>query len=116
MPEGIAGVVLFVGDNITVTPQVVAELLSAWNGEGRPSDRFYIPTSEGAWGHPVCIAADLIPAVLAWSGERGLRGALQQHADRIREVPVSEAGIRLDIDTPADYERALEWLRERQKA
>jgi len=109
-----AGVVLFVGDNVTLTPEVVVSLRSAWETEGRPRDRFYIPTFEGSWGHPVVIAADLLPMVLEWCGERGLRGVMEAHTGQITEVPVLESGIGLDIDTPEDYARALAWLEARQ--
>jgi CTP:molybdopterin cytidylyltransferase MocA len=115
VPEEAAGVVLFVGDNVTLTPEVVRSLRSAWETEGRPQDRFYIPTFEGIWGHPVVITAGLLPTVLGWCGERGLRGAMEAHAAQITEVPVPESGIGLDIDTPEDYARALAWLEARQR-
>ena len=63
----------------------------------------------------MAITAGLLPTVLGWCGERGLRGVMEAHAAHITEVPVPESGIGLDIDTPEDYARALAWLAVRRR-
>jgi len=66
------------------------------------------PVFAGRRGHPPLLHADLIPAILAEEQcEGGLRALLARveatHPDRVREVPVADAHIHIDLDTPDDY-------------
>ena len=66
------------------------------------------PVFAGRSGHPPLLHADLIPAILAEEQcEGGLRALLAgveaTHPDRVREVPVADAHIHIDLDTPDDY-------------
>jgi putative nucleotidyltransferase with HDIG domain len=64
------------------------------------------PAFEGRRGHPPLIAAHLRERILAWKGQNGLRGSLQNLSAGTVDVPVADEGILLDLDTPADYRRA----------
>ena len=66
-----------------------------------PDDEILIPVSGGRRGHPPLISARLIPAVLAYDGEDGLRGFYRGH--KVREIDAEETGILKDLDTPEDY-------------
>lgn len=59
------------------------------------------PYADGRRGHPPLISARLIPSILSYEGEGGLRAVLGG-ADT-KYVPVSGGGIFLDLDTPEDY-------------
>lgn len=64
-----------------------------------------IPVYEGRQGHPLCINASIIPEILDYSGERGLKGAidkLRKHAS-CRLVNVGDPGAVMDADTKEDY-------------
>lgn len=113
LPQDVAMAAILLGDQPTLTADVLLLLRAAWEVDACPTDRFYVPTFAGRRGHPLCVPAGLFPAVLAWPGTDGLRGVLRQYAAQVREVAVSEPGILLDLDTPADYERARQWERER---
>jgi molybdenum cofactor cytidylyltransferase len=64
------------------------------------------PLFSGERGHPPLISAGLIPGILDWSGEGGLRPFLDRiDARQVREVPVADEAILLDSDTPEAYER-----------
>ncbi len=84
-----------------VRPATVASLLSAWNGGAL---RQLHPVWQGERGHPPLLHRDLIPAILAWDGERGLEGCLAleaaQDPSRVRELEVADPMILLDLDTP----------------
>lgn len=69
------------------------------------------PVFQGLRGHPPLIAASLIPAILAWRGPEGLRGFLTHYEANSYEVEVPDEGVVLDMDTPADYRRMLEYCR-----
>lgn len=66
------------------------------------------PVFEGLRGHPPLIAARHAEDILAWSGERGLLGALADLQARFgaAEAPVADRNIHFDVDTPADLDEA----------
>ncbi len=64
--------------------------------------RIYYPCFNSRRGHPVLIAANLIPDILAWNGEGGLKGCLSTYPDLARELPVTDSNILFDIDIPQD--------------
>lgn len=68
-----------------------------------------IPVCGGEEGHPILLASRLVPALLQHSGENGLRGALAALEEEIHHVPVRDAGILHDADTPQDYQALLDY-------
>ncbi len=72
--------------------------------------RIAYPTFAGRRGHPPLISTTILNGVLDWPGENGLRGYLETHADAAIDLPVPDAGILMDIDTPADYQAILDRL------
>ena len=61
------------------------------------------PAFRGLRGHPPLIGAALVPEILAWNGEGGLRALLEKHAERSAVVDVPDQGVAMDMDTPDDY-------------
>lgn len=61
------------------------------------------PTLEGYRKHPPLISADLIPEIMAYRGEGGLRGFWQLHPDLIKTVAVDDIGCWTDLDTFEQY-------------
>ncbi|MBR4953094.1 MAG: hypothetical protein IKZ30_01115, partial [Oscillospiraceae bacterium] len=57
--------------------------------------------------HPLAINAALIPKILSYGGEGGLRGALQSLGTPITDIETDDEGIGIDADTPEDYDRIL---------
>ena len=67
-----------------------------------------LPVYEGKRGPPVIVDGSLLTELRNASEEdRGLRGIITAHDDGVHEVEVKSSIARLDINTPADYERAL---------
>jgi len=64
------------------------------------------PVCEGQQGHPLLISTSLVDGILADSGEGGLKGAISRCGEELCEIPVDDAGVLHDADTPEDY-RAL---------
>lgn len=58
---------------------------------------------EGGFGVPAAFAAELLPELLALSGQQGAKPVLMRHRARLALVPF--AGGLADVDTPADLER-----------
>ena len=65
------------------------------------------PVCDGKRGHPILIASSLINAILADTGDDGLRGALDRCGVSMLELPVSDRGVLHDADTPEDYKALL---------
>ncbi|NCB52594.1 MAG: nucleotidyltransferase family protein [Clostridia bacterium] len=54
-------------------------------------------------GHPILLSCKLLPQVLAYKGDGGLRGALASCGGNTVLVDVDDQGILLDADTPDNF-------------
>ena len=63
------------------------------------------PLFRGARGHPPLVGAALVPAIMSYSGEDGLRGFYVAHEPPVRVVPVADEGVLIDMDRPEEYEK-----------
>ncbi len=67
------------------------------------------PVCMGKPGHPLLISSSLLPRILADSGEGGLQGAIRRCGAEMTRIPVDDAGILHDADTPEDYRALLDY-------
>lgn len=86
-------------------PLVSADTFRALAAGFREGDEVLIPTFNGRQGHPVLAAAVLIPGILDYSSDTGLKGFFNSR--RVRRTDVADTGILTDLDTPQDYERTM---------
>jgi CTP:molybdopterin cytidylyltransferase MocA len=70
------------------------------------------PTFRGTRGHPPLISASYRENILSWDGSGGLNGLLMNHESDSATVECGDEGILLDMDTPEDYQRLRDSLRE----
>ena len=87
-------------------PLFTADTVRAVLGSGA---ELAFPVCEGRPGHPIMLSSPLIPALLADSGEEGMQGALSRCGGEMTPVPVEDAGILHDADTPEDYRALLKY-------
>ncbi|WP_407386384.1 NTP transferase domain-containing protein [Ruminococcus sp.] len=92
------GFFLLPGDMPLIGDGVFAALGDAFDQECR----VIYPTCSGRRGHPPLIPATLIPAILAYRGDGGLKAILRQAS--VREVTCGDPAILFDLDTPGDYQ------------
>ncbi|HMB53042.1 MAG TPA: NTP transferase domain-containing protein, partial [Thermoanaerobaculia bacterium] len=64
--------------------------------------RLAVPVHRDKRGHPLGIAASLVPEILSLDLSVGLRQLLDRHP--VTEIPVSDPGCVRDVDTPEQYE------------
>ncbi len=72
-----------------------------------------VPVCSGQAGHPVLISAKAAERILAFTGEGGLRGAMESTGIPIQRIETDDPGVLLDADTPEDL-NALIALHDRQ--
>ncbi len=58
------------------------------------------PAYKGKSGHPLLLGAALIPQILMYKGENGLKGALEACGAGIKTLSLPDPGILMDADTP----------------
>ncbi len=87
-------------------PAVLPETLVTLAREAG-SDRVVLPTHRGHRGHPALVGSGLIDAIARIPTGEGLRHLWHAHPEILREVPVEDPGVLLDLDTPEDYESAV---------
>jgi molybdenum cofactor cytidylyltransferase len=93
--------VLLLGDQPGVRPDSVRRLL-----DGRGDSPIAVCRYDDGVGHPFAFDRSVLPTLAALHGDKGVWKLLEQRAADVIEVPVPGA-IPLDIDTEADYQRAL---------
>lgn len=67
------------------------------------------PRYQGHGGHPLVFSASLKGELERISEDRqGIREVFQAHRHEVNEVEIDDPMIRLDLNTPEEYEQALE--------
>jgi len=66
-----------------------------------------VPTFEGRRGHPALYSGALTPELRQVTEEsQGLRALARAHARHVKEVPLDDPTVLLDINTPEEYQWA----------
>jgi molybdenum cofactor cytidylyltransferase len=65
-----------------------------------------LPEHDGRSGHPVLLARALYGELETTTLPEGVRSLLAAHEADIERVPVDDAGVLLDVNSPDDYRRA----------
>jgi molybdenum cofactor cytidylyltransferase len=104
LPAGCDAVLLVPGDQPSITPGLVRQVIDAYATRGRG---IVVPAHRGRRGHPLLFDARYVPEVLGGYDGVGVRGLLRSHPDDVLELEVADAGVAEDVDLPGDYDRAL---------
>jgi CTP:molybdopterin cytidylyltransferase MocA len=103
LPPGEGVVFIVPGDHPGITPDVFTRLLQVRN-ESRAG--LVVPVFGERAGHPLLVDLRFRAEIGHLDPDVGLRGLLALHPDHVCRVPVADAGILLDLDTPGDYRKA----------
>lgn len=95
-PRGIDGLFVCLGDMPRIRPRHLEALAAAFESSRRRA--ICVPVHGERRGHPVLFPADLVAELERLRGDRGARRLLDEHADRVREVPVADPGVLFDVD------------------
>jgi molybdenum cofactor cytidylyltransferase len=104
LPSAAETVVVAPGDQPSLEPGLIRQMLSAFRACGRG---ILVPVHQGRRGHPLVFGARFREELLTSHEGTGLRGLLQSHPAEIIEWPTPEAAVLEDLDTPKDYQRLV---------
>ncbi|MCH7738185.1 MAG: nucleotidyltransferase family protein [Chloroflexi bacterium] len=73
------------------------------------SFRITIPTHGGKGGHPILIAAELLPELAEIEEEsQGLKAVVRRHAEATERFELDDPSVLWDLNTPEQYQKALD--------
>jgi len=104
LPEDVDGAVVLPVDHPLAGAETVRALVGAFAASGAPIVR---PVYRDRPGHPVLFARAIWGELADPSLDRGARDVVHRHAGEIRDVPLDDRGIGVDVDTPDDYRREV---------
>jgi CTP:molybdopterin cytidylyltransferase MocA len=83
-----------------LTPETVRLVLAEWRRTRAPIVR---PAIGDRHGHPVIFDRRVFPELRQAPLDVGAKAVVRAHATEVLNVPVTDAGCLVDVDTPADY-------------
>ncbi|MBR9649953.1 nucleotidyltransferase family protein [Thalassovita aquimarina] len=96
LPDTVEAVMILPADMPELTAEDLRTVLNAYE-----SGRIVRGTSaEGKPGHPVIFPRDCFDDLKALGGDRGARGVLTDHAERLKLIPLPARHALTDLDTP----------------
>lgn len=92
-----SGIIIDLCDYPLVLPSTVKALTEQ---HSKHPECIITPTCKGRRGHPLLLPRSILEEL---TEGKTLRDVLKKDATRIREVPLEDTGILIDMDTPDDY-------------
>lgn len=83
-------------------PHIKAGTIRAIANKLSDSASIVIPTYKNQRGHPVGFSAKFRNELENLQGDEGARSIIKHYPNEVQLLPVDDAGILVDIDTPAD--------------
>ena len=101
LPHDAEAVVIALGDQPGVDPEVGRAVIARWRESGTP---IVVPRFRDGRGHPVLFAREVFDELRSLVGDAGARGVIERAPERVSEV-VIDSTVPSDIDTPEDLDR-----------
>ncbi len=100
LPDDVTAAFVLLGDMPRVGPLLLVRLAEAFRA-APVAPSAVVPVRDGQRGNPVLLNRRLLSLNLAaLTGDRGA-GPLLARRDDVLDLPVAEAGVLIDVDTPA---------------
>ncbi len=98
LPADADAFLVALGDMPKVTAGDIDRLIAAYDpDEGR---LICVPAFDGRSGNPILWDRRFIEAMQGLTGDSGARSLMLRHGEAVVEVPVTGAGVLIDVDTP----------------
>ena len=101
---GCSGAIVALVDHPFVRPGTYRAVVQALEDQ---EGALVVPTFRGRRGHPLGMGRRWFPELWRVPNGEGARWLLHRYAHRVVELPTSDPGILLDIDTGDDLDRAV---------
>ncbi len=98
VPDIADGAVVLLGDMPQIEAKLIDKLIAAFDPER--GALVVVPTIEGRRGNPVVWARRFFPDLMSVSGDVGARHIIGNVSEAVAEVPVTDAAVTVDVDTP----------------
>jgi molybdenum cofactor cytidylyltransferase len=100
MPDGYEAVMVFLGDQPMIPPEVTNDIIAAYKKTGKG---IVIPVCNSKRGHPLLISSRYKDEIEKLDEKEGLRLLALKFPEYVLEVETNTTSIFRDIDTPEDY-------------
>jgi molybdenum cofactor cytidylyltransferase len=107
---GVRGVLVTLVDLPLISTGTVRAVLDAYRRH--PTAAIVRPVDGDRHGHPVVFDRQLFAELRAGDPAVGVKPIVQAHREAIVDVPITDEGAFVDIDTPDEYERLIGKLNE----
>jgi molybdenum cofactor cytidylyltransferase len=98
VPDDVDGALVALGDMPWIRAEHVDALIDAFDPSGPRT--ICVPVHDRKRGHPVLWSKRHFGEMRKLGGDVGARELLERHADAVLAVPVDDAAVHLDVDTP----------------
>jgi molybdenum cofactor cytidylyltransferase len=106
LPDDCDAALICLGDMPNVSAAHMDAIIAAFDPvEGRA---ICVPTFQGKRGNPVLWGRQFFGELVNIRGDTGARHLIGEYADAVCEVPVADAGVLTDIDSPDALRRLLD--------
>jgi len=101
VPPDARAVLIALGDQPGVPPDIGRAVIAGWHESGKP---IVAPRFRDGRGHPVLFAREVFDELRSLAGDVGARSVIERIPERVAEV-VIDAEMPSDVDTPEDLDR-----------
>lgn len=105
LPDDTGSALVFLGDQPGIPPGVTNAVIAAYN---ESLHGIVIPVYNHRRGHPLLVDFKYKRDIGRLDLEKGLRALMHLFPEDVLEVEVDVPGILVDIDTPEDYQKAIQ--------
>jgi len=95
-------------DRPPAQPRTLARLCEAFTDAYTSGKWAVVPEHGGRHGHPIIVGREMIEGFLRAPAESNARDVEHSLQQRIQYIPVDDADVVTNVDTPEDYERLMQ--------
>jgi len=97
-------IMIGLGDQPLIDSRTIDKLIDEYH---RQNKGIIIPLYHKKRGHPIIMNIKYKKELLEMTGDAGAREIIHRHQEDTLEVPVTDEGVCVDIDTPDSYQSAV---------
>jgi len=105
LPDNIEAAILFLGDQPQLPQDLIQKMIIEFHAHS-PSTPIFISSYQGKRGNPVLFDRSLFKELQHLEGDAGGRLIFEKHP--VQYIPVENADVLTDIDSPEDYQKFIE--------